>query len=216
MKALNSEIATGGIVLCGGESRRMGRPKAWLPFHGEPMLVRIVRVLMGVLDPLIVVAAPDQELPHLPPAVTLVRDKVAGRGPLQGLAAGLSVLSGRVEAAYASSCDVPLLQPAFVCHLIGLLENYEAVVPREGGFYHPLSAVYRTSVLSGIERMLREEHLRLSLLMDQCRVRPVPVEDLRKVDPDLRSLRNVNSPEDYRAVLEMAGARPRNAGVDER
>src|SRR5215472_10050859 len=85
---------TAGIVLCGGQSSRMGRPKAWLPFDGEPMLVRVVRRLGEAVGPLVVVAAPGQDVPPLPADVEVVRDEVAGRGPLQGLQAGLEALRG--------------------------------------------------------------------------------------------------------------------------
>src|SRR5262245_21810446 len=98
-----------GIVLCGGRSSRMGRPKAWLPFGGELMLARVVRLLREEADPVVVVAAPDQDVPPLPAEVVVVRDEEKGRGPLQGLAAGLDALRGRAEAAYLSSCDVPFL-----------------------------------------------------------------------------------------------------------
>src|SRR4051794_21124741 len=102
-------ISTGGIVLCGGQSQRMGRPKAWLPFAGELLLPRVVRLVREAVAPVVVVAAADQELPPLPDEVQVVRDEQKGRGPLQGLAAGLASLAGRVEAAYVSSCDVPFL-----------------------------------------------------------------------------------------------------------
>src|SRR5262245_40439806 len=100
-------MRVGGVVLCGGESRRMGRPKAWLPFGGERMLPRVVRVLTEVVSPVVVVAAPDQEVPPLPASVHVVRDEERGRGPLEGLAAGLAALAGKADAAYLSSCDVP-------------------------------------------------------------------------------------------------------------
>src|SRR5438270_6622638 len=111
----------GGIVLCGGQSSRMGRPKAWLPFAGETMLARVVRLLGSVVSPLVVVAAPEQDLPPLPAGVAVVRDPQRGRGPLQGLAAGLEALLGRADAAYVSSCDVPFLEPGFVRRMIELL-----------------------------------------------------------------------------------------------
>src|SRR5437667_11640513 len=111
----------GGIVLCGGQSKRMGRPKAWLPFAGEAMLTRVVRLLGQAVQPIVVVAAPGQDVPPVPPHVAVVRDEEKGRGPLQGLAAGLEALRGQAEAAYLSSCDVPFLQPAFVRRLIHLL-----------------------------------------------------------------------------------------------
>src|SRR5436305_11914835 len=103
-------MRVGGIVLCGGQSKRMGRPKAWLPFAGEIMLPRVVRLLREVVSPVVVVAAPDQDVPPLPADVAIVRDPERGRGPLQGLAAGLAALA-EVDAAYASSCDVPFLSP---------------------------------------------------------------------------------------------------------
>ncbi len=132
-----------GIVLCGGQSMRMGRPKAWLPFAGEIMLPRVVRLLGEVVRPIIVVAAPEQEVPPLPSDIKIVRDEEKGRGPLQGLAAGLAALEGQGEAAYLSSCDVPFLQRAFVHRLIELLGDHAVCVPQVGGYHHPLAAVYR-------------------------------------------------------------------------
>src|ERR1700730_16931801 len=101
----------GGIVLCGGQSKRMGKPKAWLPFAGETMLGRVVRLLGEAVSPTVVVAAPDQEVPPLPQEIKVVRDEEKGRGPLQGLAAGLAALDGQVDAVFLSSCDVPFLRP---------------------------------------------------------------------------------------------------------
>src|SRR6516225_8543681 len=103
-------MSLGAIVVCGGESRRMGRPKAWLPFGSERMLERVVRLVSTAARPVIVVAAPDQELPPLPASVGLARDSVRGKGPLQGLAAGLTALPEDVELAYATATDVPFLQ----------------------------------------------------------------------------------------------------------
>ena len=73
----------GGIVLCGGHSRRMGRPKLSLPFGNETMLARVVRVLSEVVSPIVVVAAVDQELPPLPSDVIVTRDKQPDLGPLR-------------------------------------------------------------------------------------------------------------------------------------
>src|SRR5215216_3969334 len=108
----------GGIVLCGGRSSRMGRPKAWLPFGDEVLLQRVVRILSAVVDPIVVVAAPDQELPSLPPATLIARDDREYLGPLNGLATGLSALRGRADVAYLSSCDVPFLRAAFVQRVV--------------------------------------------------------------------------------------------------
>src|SRR5437016_1263866 len=107
-------MRVGGIVLCGGQSKRMGKPKAWLPFAGQTMLGHIINILNDVVRPIVVVAAPDQDIPPVPKDVSVVRDDREGRGPLEGLAAGLAALEGQAEAAYVSSCDVPFLRPAFI------------------------------------------------------------------------------------------------------
>ena len=71
------------VILTGGKSSRMGRPKALLPFAGEPLIAHVVRKLKRIFAEAVVVAAPEQELPTLP--VTLVRDEVAYQGPVSGI-----------------------------------------------------------------------------------------------------------------------------------
>lgn len=195
-------MRVGGVILCGGESKRMGRPKAWLPFGQELMLPRVVRLLSEVVSPLVVVAAPGQDIPPLPPDVTIVRDEEKGRGPLQGLAAGLRALQHRADAAYASSCDVPFLQPAFVRRLIDLLGDQHICVPHVGGYHHPLAAVYRLEVMEAVERSLQANRLRPVFLFDAVPTRIVEAAELAEVDPSFQTLRNLNTPEDYEAALK--------------
>jgi molybdopterin-guanine dinucleotide biosynthesis protein A len=197
-------IHVGGIVLCGGQSTRMGRPKAWLPFAGETMLARVVRLLSEVVHPIVVVAAPDQEVPPIPAGVEIVRDEARGRGPLQGLAAGLAALAGRAEAAYLSSCDVPFLQPAFVRRIIELLGDHALCAPRTGGYHHPLAAVYRVEVVTTVRQLLSENRLRPFFLFGAVPTRVVEAVELADVDPTLQSLRNLNTPGDYDAALREA------------
>ncbi len=117
----SSRIA--GIVLCGGESRRMGRPKLSLPFGPTSLLTRVVLTLKEVVEPVVVVAAADQTLPDDLPASTIItRDERPGLGPLGGLAAGFASLPEKTVAAFVSACDVPLLSADFVRRMIGLLE----------------------------------------------------------------------------------------------
>src|SRR5947209_5781711 len=197
-------MKVGGIVLCGGQSKRMGRPKAWLPFRGEIMLPRVVRLLGEVVAPVVVVAAPGQDVPPLPEHVAVARDPEKGRGPLQGLAAGLEALRGRCEAAYLSSCDVPLLRPAFVRRLIDLLGEHAICVPHTDGFHHPLAAVYRVEVLETVRSLLSEGRMRPVFLFESLPTRVVEAEESRDVDPTLQSLRNLNTPEAYEAALRDA------------
>jgi len=199
-------LKVGGIVLCGGESRRMGRPKAWLPFGDELMLQRVVRVLGEVVEPIVVVAAPGQDVPPLPASIEIARDENKGRGPLEGLAAGLRRLSAiGIDAAYATSTDAPFLRSAFVQRIIDLLGAFSIAVPYVQEKHHPLAAVYRTGVLTDVDRLLAADRLRPIFLFESLPTREIPARELESADPGLRSLRNLNSPEDYEQALQDMG-----------
>ena len=197
----------GAIILCGGKSTRMGTAKAMLPFGPELMLERVVRLVSEVVTPdnIVVVAAEQQDLPPLPDGVLLAHDAHADRGPLEGLAAGLHALADRVDVVYTTSCDVPLLVPAFVTQMFGLLGDHDIAVPRDGKFHHPLAAVYRLSVLAHVKKLLAADRLRPFFLFQELNTLEIPVDQLREVDPQLATLENLNSPEDYQKALKNLG-----------
>jgi len=182
----------------------MGRPKAWLPFGPEVMLQRVVRILSEVVSPIVVVAAQGQDVPQMPAGVEIARDEHEGLGPLAGLAAGLEALGERVDAAYCSSCDVPLLEPAFITHIIAALEDCDLAMPRDGKYHHPLAAVYRTRLAATVRELIAADRLRPFFLLERSRAREIDVAELRTVDPELRSLRNINTPAEYAAALNLS------------
>ncbi len=184
----------------------MGRSKASLPFAGESMLARVVRLLGVAVSPIVVVAAPEQEVPPLPAATRVVRDEEKGRGPLQGLSAGLAALEGLADAAYLSSCDVPFLRPAFVKRLIELLGQHAICVPRVGDYHHPLAALYRLKVKATVDSLLAENRLRPFFLFEAVPTRVVQAAELADVDPTFETLRNLNTAEDYETALKQIEA----------
>jgi molybdenum cofactor guanylyltransferase len=207
-----STARAAAIVLAGGRSSRMGTPKAALEWHGSTLLRRVVGVVGRSVDgPIVVVRAPEQALPELPDGVEVVEDAREGRGPLQGLAAGLAAVRERAHAAYASSTDVPLLHPRFIRQVLAALDDdVDVVLPEVGGFRHPLAAVYRTELVDVVERLIAEDRMRPAFLFEACRVRRLDADALladpalAALDPDLDSVLNLNEPADY----EAARARP--------
>jgi molybdopterin-guanine dinucleotide biosynthesis protein A len=183
----------------------MGLPKATLPFGPETMLQRVVRLLGTAVSPIVAVAAREQVLPELPESVIVTRDEREQRGPLEGLRAGLRALPSSIGVAYVTSCDVPLLVPGFVEHMIYLLGDYDIAVMEIDGFPHPLSAVYRRNTLPHVEALLAADRLRPVFLFDAVRTRRVRPEEMISVDPQLHTLRNLNTREDYVAALSEAG-----------
>jgi molybdopterin-guanine dinucleotide biosynthesis protein A len=180
----------------------MGRPKASLPWAKTTLVAHVAGVLAGSLDgPVVVVRAPGQALPELAPAIELAEDAHPGRGPLEGLAAGLRAVGDRADAVYLSATDVPLLRPAFVRAVVGSLADGDAAVPVVGERIHPLAAAYRVTILPVVERLLADGTLRALDLLEELCVTWLAEDDLRPADPELASLRNLNTPEEYAAAL---------------
>jgi molybdenum cofactor guanylyltransferase len=198
-----------GIILAGGHSRRMGTDKASLPFGPELLLQRIVRIVRQVTSPVIVVSQQGRALPALPHGIAIAHDKSPNRGPLEGLAAGLRAIqnsSPEVDALFITGCDTPLLTPAFINRMTELLDlPHDAAVPIQDNVPQPLAGVYRPKILPVVDQLLVDNRLSLRDLLDHLVVRFVPPDELRSVDPDLQSLRNLNTPADYHTALAAAG-----------
>ncbi len=196
---------TAGVVLCGGLSARMGRAKAWLAVAGEPMLLRVVRVVADAVGPVVVVAAPGQHVPALPDGVELVRDAAEGNGPLQGLATGLAAVEGQADAAVVVGCDTPFITAPFLQRLVSLRGDAPACAVAVDGFSYPLPAVYAVGLLGEVRQLLASRRLRLGGLLERVPSRLVGAGDFADVDSTLASLRNVNTPDDYARALADLG-----------
>jgi molybdenum cofactor guanylyltransferase len=207
-----------GVVLAGGRSSRMGTPKSGLEWHGSTLLRRTVGIVSRATGgPVVVVRASGQDLPLLPAGTVVVDDPREGRGPVQGIAAGLAALAGRAEIAFVASTDLPFLHPAFIaCVFRALTEDganganvadiADVALPVARGYRQPLAAAYRVSLAETAERLVDQGRLRPAFLFDECavtrlddaRLRQDPV--LAALDPELDSLLNVNSLADYQAA----------------
>jgi molybdopterin-guanine dinucleotide biosynthesis protein A len=186
------------VVLAGGRSSRMGKPKALLPFDNEPLIVHVVATLRSLFAEVVVVAAPGQDLPSMP--VKLVRDDVAYQGPVGGIYYGLAAAGGDVS--FVTSCDSAFLSSHLIAHLVSQISQYDVVVPHWQGRLQPLHAVYRRSVLPLLEGQLARGELRPVYLFEKVRTRRIDEDEIRRFDPDGSSFFNMNTPEDYAEALK--------------
>ena len=192
----------------------MGLPKAALEWHGSTLLGRTVGIMARATSgPVVVVRAAGQDLPELPEGTLVADDPREGRGPVQGIATGLAALTGRADVAFVSSTDLPFLHPAFIRRVLRALEDSEdtdVALPVARGYKQPLAAGYRVSLAGPAERLVMQDRLRPAFLFDECQVETLDDAALKRdpvlaaFDPDLDSVLNVNTPEDYAA----ARARP--------
>ena len=185
----------------------MGSSKAALSWRGGTLLDHVVGVLRAAgCGRLVVVRAPDQTLPPLPDDVVVVQDPVAGRGPLQGIAAGLAAVEEE-PAVFVAAVDMPLLHPAFV-HAVrrALTADDDVVLPVARGYPQPLAAVYRTALAPVVAELVDAGARRPGELFAQVRVRRLDEAALladpalAAADPRLDALVNVNDPDEYDRV----------------
>jgi molybdenum cofactor guanylyltransferase len=196
----------------------MGRDKAALPWHGTTLLERVAGLAgRGVDGPVVVVGAPEQTLPAVPGAEHLA-DPVPGRGPLQGLVAGLGALRDRAEAAFVTGTDLPLLHPRLVRQVLAALaEGTEAAVAVRAGRRQPLVAAYRVGLADRAAALL-EQGAGPTALLAASTVRELDESvllsgGLAAVDPGLRSLDDVDDPAAYRAALALPAPTVRVLGL---
>ena len=189
----------------------MGTPKAALEWHGSTLLRRTAGIVARATGgPVVVVRASGQDLPALPEGTIVVDDPREGKGPLQGIAAGLAALKGQAETAFVTSTDLPFLHPAFIRAVLRALGTPgggpDVALPVARGYQQPLAAAYRTGLAGLAERLVEEGQLRPAFLFARCAVTRLddatlladPV--LAALDPELDSVLNVNTPGDYQAA----------------
>jgi molybdopterin-guanine dinucleotide biosynthesis protein A len=189
----------------------MGSPKAALDWHGSTLLARVTGIVARAASgPVIVVRAPGQELPALPASVQITQDAREGRGPLEGLAAGLAAIGDRAPVAYVSSTDAPLLHPAFVRRVVAACgDDVDVALPEIGGYRQPTAAAYRVALLPTLLELIGADRLKPAFLYERCRVLGLDEAALladpalARADPGLASVMNVNEPAEYERALAL-------------
>ncbi len=201
---LVSRLGVSGVVLAGGMSRRLGRNKALEPIGGQPLICRVTERLAQVAEELVVVVneAERATVLPLPPGAKVTVDRYPGKGSLGGLFTGLSAAAQ--PWAVMVACDMPFLSVALLRHMLSLREGHDAVVPVVEERPEPLHALYSARCLPFMERRLQADDLKIARFFDEVRVRYVPEEELRQLDPELHSFFNINTQEDVDRAMALA------------
>lgn len=200
------------IVNAGGQSLRMGRPKALLPTppDGLPLIAHVVRRLASLGIARTIVVANDRDLPvhgELPAETIFAPDAFPGTGTLGGIATGLQQVDGW---AIVVACDLPLVSADVFALLARLAaqqdagsDRWDAIVPVVGGYEEPLHALYHRRCLPAIAARLAQGQRRVISFMGDVRTCYVPETDLRRADPQLHSFINANTPEEWQMALQV-------------
>ncbi len=189
-----------GVVLAGGQSRRMGRDKALLALPGDQeqtFLTHLIRVLQAQCETVLLVVRDVQQAALYAPHVSMpmVCDNIPNIGPLMGLYSGLRAVSS--SHALVTAVDMPCVQPSMLAFLLSQPRDDALIVPVIANIPQVLCAIYPRSVLPLLEQRLNEGRRDPRALLDLAPVRYLPEEELRAIEPDLRSFLNVNTPDEY-------------------
>jgi molybdopterin-guanine dinucleotide biosynthesis protein A len=181
-----------GLILVGGKSSRYGSNKALVEVEGVRLIERVVRVMRGLFEEVILLTNTPHEYAYL--GLPMVEDLIKGLGPFGGVYTGLETISR--DAGFFVACDMPFLQEALILHLVASRKGFDAVVPRVGWMLEPLHAVYTKGCLPAIKRLIDSREYQIINLFSRVRVRFVDEEEIRAYDPKLRSFFNINKPQD--------------------
>ena len=190
-----------GIVLAGGLSSRIGKDKGGLKLGGMPLAQRALQRLSALFEEVIYVTNDPMTAPATA-NIKLAKDDIPHLGPLGGILAGLR--ASRAPRAFVVGYDMPFVSPALVRFLVARDPGADIVVPRSAGRFEPLHAVYSRNCVPVIAERLAAGDRRIIGFYDRVNVTVVDEEELREVDPELRSFFNINTLDDLQRAAEMA------------
>ena len=191
-----------GVLVAGGKSRRMGRDKRFLELDGQPLLQRALSVLQGLFPEVLVAVA--EPLPQLTgQGYRMVLDLIPNCATLGGLYTGLFFASH--PRVFAIGCDMPFLNPKVVKRLAETGPQADVVMPRLATGLQPMHAVYSKACLPHLERMAKEQRLKVQNLAEIAglTVKLVPEKDFLDLDPQLLSFFNINTPADLEFARKL-------------
>ncbi len=194
-----------GVILAGGESRRMGSTKALLPYKGGRFIEAIHRQLSELFNEVIVVTNCPELYAFLP--CRKVADLYPGRGVLAGIHSGLH--HSGFPRVFVTACDMPYLNSGLIRRLAALMGENAALVPESDGGLEPLHAFYSKVALPAMDEALSGGVWRIVELFDRFAVRIVASAVVATIDPTFASFRNINTPDDYCRLREGEQPRPR-------
>ncbi len=192
-------------ILAGGESRRMGREKAWLELGGRPLIEIQVTLLKQLFERVRIIAT-DLDGRWKTFGIPIQPDLKPGNGPLGGIHAALS--TAQSERVFVTACDFPFLHARFIKGLAEHIECHDAVMPRVEQGPVPVCAFYSPKCLQPIEISIERGKLKATEFLTQVDVFFVSGKDLVELDPEGLALSNLNEPEDYERARRLVAKRP--------
>jgi len=188
-----------GIILAGGKSLRYGSNKALEKIEGIPLIERVIHTMKGVFQTLILITNSPKEYAYL--QLPMHRDIITGLGPLGGIYTGLETISN--EAGFFVACDMPFLNIDLIRHMVEMRDHFDAVVPKIDWKFEALHALYSKRCLPFVRELIDAGGYQVINFFHRIRVRYLEEEEIRVLDPHMKSFININKPEEMAQAMNL-------------
>ncbi|MDH3975689.1 MAG: molybdenum cofactor guanylyltransferase [Deltaproteobacteria bacterium] len=191
-----------GIVLAGGESRRMGQPKAAIDVEGTPLLKKSVQLFKELFPRVIAISKKTGSFGNV--GCEESGDLFPGMGPMVGILTAFKITAS--DYLFVAACDMPFLNRKVIELIVEEGQGYDVALPKIGGKGDPLHALYSKNcyhkMLSFMEKGGRSLNRFINALHRES-VRYIGEEEIKKVDPHALSLFNMNTPEELEKAKQL-------------
>jgi len=191
-----------GVILAGGKNSRFsGKNKALVRIGGKRILDRIYEVFTILFDKIILVT--NDPVQYMEWDFDIVTDIFPIRSSLTGIHTGLFYIT--TPYAFFVACDIPFIRKELIEILLdGVEPGIDIVIPETSKGVEPLCSVYSKRCFKPIEEQLEKKSLKIQRVFQKVRVKKIPEDILRTIDPDLVSLYNINTPDDLARAKQAA------------
>lgn len=185
-----------GVILAGGLSKRYGQNKAFLEIEGIRLIDRVAEGMKNIFTRVFLVTNAKKDYEYL--GLPLIEDRIKGLGPMGGIYTGLMSISGK--GGFFVACDMPFLNEQLVRYMVEVQDHYAAVVPSMGNEIEPLHALYATTCLGPIRRLIESRRYQVRLFYDSVSVRYVTENEIRRFGQPRDAFHNINTPDEFAAI----------------
>lgn len=189
------------VIQAGGESRRMGRDKALVPFMGKTLIEYILNQTNALgLETIIIANQPDDyKFLNLP----VFTDVLKGKGALGGILTALRVVNSRKCLLLA--CDMPFVNLQIAEYMYSFSGFYDLVIPvNHSERYEPFKAIYSKSCKIAIEKAIQSNELKISSFFNLVNFKAIRIKEIQRIDPELISFTNINTPDELYQAEQLA------------
>lgn len=190
-KGLYSHIT--GVILAGGLSKRYGQNKAFLELDGIRLIDRVTAEMKNIFRQVILIT--NEKDPYVYLGLPTIEDLIRGLGPIGGIYTGLMSISN--QAGFFVACDMPFINRQLVRYMVGIKDNYAAVIPSGASGLEPLHAIYSQSCLGAIKNLINTQRHQVRLFYEHISVRYVTQDEIRKFVPPQKAFLNINTPDEF-------------------